>query len=591
MSDVDNELETGLRHQQAGRLAEAEAHFRNVLARQPNHSRALALLGAVAARAGRLDAAIELISRAAAVEPMVADYHYNLGTLLWRSGNRDLAFKALSEAIRLSPGHAAAHCNIGAFHAELGQFEDAKRALKQATSLQPNFALAFNNLGNVLKELGETPDAIACYRRAVALASGVPHFHSNLLFALNYQTGVSAEQLLAEQRVWSSVHADPLAADRREAAPADPSRRRLRIGYVSPDFRDHAVGRNVLPLLRDSDRSGFEVFCYSNVARPDGLTQWFRSSADAWRDIAAMSDAQAAELVRADRVDVLVDLALHTANNRLLVLARRPAPVQVTFAGYPGGTGMAAIDYRLTDHHLDPPDADRYYVERSIRLPDSFWCYDAFAMQWGMADPPAVGGLPARAKGYTTFGCLNYLAKVNDAVLELWARVLCAVHYSRLLLLAPEGAIRERIGDKMQRLGVDRGRLSFASPRPRPEYLRLYDSMDIGLDTLPYNGHTSSLDSFWMGAPVITLVGDRVVGRAGLSHALNLGLPEWVARSPEEFVAVAMRWADNHDGLAKLRAGMRERFLRSPLADGPRFTRNIEAAYRRMWSERRAPGA
>jgi len=300
--------------------------------------------------------------------------------------------------------------------------------------------------------------------------------------------------------------------------------------------------------------------------------------ADVWRDISGSSDETVTKLIREDRIDVLVDLTMHMAGSRPLVFARKPAPVQVCWLAYPGTTGLTAIDYRLTDPQLDPPGLfDRFCSEKSFRLPETFWCYDPLTSE------PAVGPLPALANGHVTFGCLNNFCKVNEGVLRLWARVMKAVAGSRLLLLAPQGSARERTLNLFQHEGISRDRICFTRFRPRLDYLAQYHHIDIGLDTFPYNGHTTSLDSYWMGVPVVTLVGDTVVGRAGLSQLTNLGLMELVAETPEAFIESAIRLASDLDRLQALRATLRERMRSSPLMDAPRFARNIEAAYREMW--------
>ena len=292
-----------------------------------------------------------------------------------------------------------------------------------------------------------------------------------------------------------------------------------------------------------------------------------------------LADEQFAAQVREDKIDILVDLALHMARNRLPVFARKPAPVQVTFAGYPGSTGLRAIDYRLSDPYLDPPGMDEsIYSEQTVRLPHSFWCYDPL----DCADLP-VNVLPAESNRFLTFGCLNSFSKINDAVLRLWARVLHAVPASRLLLLAPEGSHRQHALDVLGQESIARERIEFVAHQPRQKYLELYHRIDLGLDTLPYNGHTTSLDSFWMGVPVVTLVGQTIVGRAGLSQLMNLQLPELITQTPEEYVQVATDLAADLPRLSELRGTLRARMEQSPVMDASRFARDIEAAYRQMW--------
>lgn len=338
------------------------------------------------------------------------------------------------------------------------------------------------------------------------------------------------------------------------------------------------LGRYLLPLLREHDRASFDIVCYSNNRSDDSFTGRFRDLAPTWCDIARLSDDAAAARVRDDRIDILVDTTLHMEGNRLLVFARRPAPVQVTFAGYPGSTGLQSIDYRLSDIHLDPPGSDgARYAETTWRLPNTFWCYDPVGAAVTVNDSPAM------TTGSITFGCLNNFAKVNSRVLALWSRVLTAIPGSRLIVLAHEGRHRSDAIAALVTSGVAPERIEFVGYRSRQRYLELFRRIDISLDTFPYNGHTTSLDSLWMGVPVVTLVGDTVVGRAGLSQLSNLGLPELVARTGDEFVDIARGLASDPHRLLALRRGLRARMEASPLMDAGGFARDIEAAYRAMW--------
>ncbi|MGA2442601.1 MAG: hypothetical protein ABSH08_16730, partial [Tepidisphaeraceae bacterium] len=402
--------------------------------------------------------------------------------------------------------------------------------------------------------------------------------HSNLIYTLHFHPGYDARMIHEELRRWNQQHAEPLKKFIQPHTNNRDPDRRLRIGYLSPDFREHVVGQNLLPMLRQHDHGQVEIFCYANVLRPDARTDELRRHADVWRSIAGLSDSQAADLIRQDWIDILVDLALHTASNRLMLFAHKPAPVQATFAGYPGSTGLDTIDYRLTDPYLDPPGLnDQFYSETSIRLPDSFWCYDPLVTEL------SVNSLPAQTDGHVTFGCLNKFCKVNEQVLRLWAQILKTVDRSRLMMLCPEGSHRQPLLDMLQREGINPDRVELIAHRPRLQYLELYHRIDVGLDTFPYNGHTTSLDSFWMGVPVITLVGQPVVGRAGLSQLTNLGLTELIAQTPEQYVRIAAELAGDLPRMAELRRTLRPRMQASPLMDAPRFARNIEAAYRQMW--------
>ena len=562
-----------------GQLDEAIAAYRQAIALKSNFAEAHNNLGNALQKKGEFDNAIAAYRQAIALKPKHAEAYNNLGSVLGNQRQLDEAIALYYQAIALRPNYAEAYNNLGNALSDKGQLEEAIAAYRQAIALRPNSPETYSNLGNVEKKKGALDEAIAAYRQAVALKPNHAEADSNLVYTLHFSSAYDARAIAEEHRRWNQQHAEPL---RKFIQPhtndRDPNRR-LRIGYVSPDFREHVVGRNLLPLFRRHDHQQFEITCYAQVPSPDARTSQFQQTADRWRNIVGLPDDQVATQIREDRIDLLVDLAMHMANNRLLVFARRPAPVQVTFAGYPAGTGLNAIDYRLSDPYLDPPDMDEsVYTERTIRLPDSFWCYDPLEDR-GIP----VNSLPALNAGFVTFGCLNNFCKVNDGVLTLWGRVLRQVENSRLLLLAHPGSHRQRTLDRLRQEGIDPGRVEFVPFLPRPTYLELHHRIDLGLDTFPYNGHTTSLDSFWMGVPVVTLVGQRAVSRAGWCQLSNLGLPELAAQTAEQFVRIAVEIAKDLPRLEQLRSTLRRRMEQSPMMDAPKFARNIEAAYRRMW--------
>jgi predicted O-linked N-acetylglucosamine transferase (SPINDLY family) len=527
---------------------------------------------------GRLEEAEAACRSAIALRPDLPDAHMTLGMILTESARSEEAIGAFRKAIKLRPTYANPYNNLGLIYRKRGRPDEAIEQFELAIQQEPNMPEAYTNLGSCLSDRGDFEQGIAAFRKALELAPSLARVHSSMIYTVHLYSGFSSADLRREHVAWNRQFAEPLAASIR---PHDNDRnphRRLRIGYFSPDFRDHVVGSNILPLLREHDHKDFEIFCYSNVPRPDAFTAKMKPYADCWRDIVPIGDAAAAERIREDRIDVLVDLALHTAGNRLLIFARKPAPVQVTFAGYPSSTGLTTIDYRLTDPYLDPPGAsDEFYSEKSYRLPHSFWCFEAQP-----TDPP-VNELPALTAGHVTFGSLNTFRKISPATWARWARILHGVPGSELMVLAPEGSAREKATRILSSHGIDPYRFRFISAKPRPQYMSIYNRIDIGLDTLPYNGHTTSLDSYWMGVPVVTLVGQTVVGRAGLSQATNLGLTELIAWTEDEFVAIATKLANDVPRLAELRRGLRSRMERSPLCDAKGFTRGIEAAYRQMW--------
>lgn len=560
------------------KLDEAAASYRRAIELNPTAFELHNCLGNVLADLGVLDEALNAYQTAIELKPDYAEANNNAGSVLWRMAKTAEATAFFHQAIAIKPTFAAAHGNLANAFMDRGDLDEAIDSYRRAIALKPDLAIAYSNLGNVFKLQARLKEAIGCYRRAVELKPNFYRAHSNLVYTLSFSPDYDPNTIFQEHRRWNAQHAAPLAkAIRAHSNDASPSRR-LHIGYVSPYFRNHAQSFFTIPLFSSHDRQQVEILCYSDVRRHDDVSARLQGMADVWRDISRLQDAEVADLIRRDQIDILVDLTMHMAHGRLLVFARKPAPVQVCWLAYPGTSGLTTIDYRLTDPYLDPPGLDEnFYSEQSLRLADTFWCYDP------LTDTPEVGEPPALRNGYITFGCLNNFCKVNDAVLKLWAKALRAIEHSHMLILTDVGSHRERTAQVLEEQGIDRGRVHFARIRPRAEYLELYHEIDIALDTFPYNGHTTSLDSFWMGVPVITLVGSTVVGRAGASQLTNLGLTELIANSPDKYVRIAAELSRDVSRLAHLRETLRERMQKSPLMDAGRFAKSIESAYRTMW--------
>ena len=605
-----NLLGNSRRRQGEHRLAEDA--WRAALALQGDAPEVLANLGALLLDMEQPAAALPLLRRAQALRPLDADTVYNTGVALRRLGEPAAAATQYRQALALRPDHVDALINLGNACRDLGEYPAAADAyeralqlrpasvealnnagclartlgeldlaelrLREALCLEPGNATLHDNLGNVLKDAGELDAALAAWREALRLDPQRAVTHSNLCYALSFQSAEPGP-ILAECRRWNERFAVGLwDRAQRFANPRVPGRR-LRIGYVSADFRDHCQALFLMPLLAAHDPGVVEVFCYSSVLRPDAVTAQLRSRAAVWREVRLQDDAALAAQVRADGIDILVDLTMHMAGGRPLLFARKPAPLQVAWLAYPGTTGIAAMDFRFSDARLDPPGTDAAYSERTLRLRDSFWCYDP------LADGPDPGPLPALGGAALTFGCLNNPCKLSAATLELWAPLLRALPGSRLLILAPPGRQRERLAARFAALGIDPARVTCVAFRPRAGYLATYQRIDIGLDTLPYNGHTTSLDALWMGVPVVTRSGSTCAGRGTSSQLALLGLEELAASSDAGFVAAAAALAGDLPRLAGLRAGLRARLQASPLMDGARFARSIEAAYRTLWHE------
>ena len=578
MPSIRQALEAAWQHFCRREWQQAERLYLQVLEVDPHQVDAIQLLGAIAGLKGRVEEALGYLRTAVRLCPDSADAHNNLGNAYKTQGKLDEAVASFQEAVRLRPDLAVAYYNLGNALCDANRLEEAAANYERALSLKPDFAEAYLTLGNVRKDEGRLDDAIDAFCKALHLKPDAAYIHSNVIVTLNYHPRHDTRMVQQECQCWNRQHAEPLRKYLRPHPNAPDPERRLRVGYVSPDFRDHADSFFTMPVLANHDHRQFEIICYSDVARPDAVTEQLRGYADLWRSTVELTNEQVAEVVRGDQIDILIDLKLHTAKNRLLMFARKPAPVQLSWLGYPGPTGLLAIDYHLTDPHLEPPGfLGPLPGEEVVRLPETFWCYDP------QSDEPPVNALPARTGGGVVFGCLNNFSKLNDGCLQLWARVLQAVPQSRLLLLAPAGPPRVQVQASLEQYGVSPSRMEFVTRLPRPEYLRLYHRVDLALDPFPCNGHTTSLDAFWMGVPTLTLPGKTPVGRAGWSQLCNLGLAELAADTPEQFVDLAARMAADLPALEAIRATLRQRMRRSPLMDGPRFTRHLEQAYRSLW--------
>jgi len=571
-----NNLGNALRGQ--GRLDDATAAYRRALLIKPDSPEACNNLGVALQERGQLDDAIAAYRRALDLKPDYPNVHNNLGNALGDRGELDEAVAAFQRALQLTPDDAEVLNNLGNALWQGGRPNESAAAFQRAIQLKPDYAEAFNNLGNVLKDLCRLDEALVAYRRALELKPEHISAHSNLIYALHFHPGHNARTIAEEQERWNARFGAPLKpCVRPHSNDRDPGRR-LRIGYVSPDFRDHVVGRYLLPLFRGHDRGSFEIFCYAGVIRPDKLTEEFRQCARQWRDTVGLGDEALAEMIRRDGVDILVDLTQHLAGNRLRTFARQPAPVQVSFAGYPESAGLEAIEYRISDRYLEGGSAEPATGRKErVFLIDSFWCYDPCGID------VAVNGSPARESGGVTFGSMNNSCKVNERALCLWARVLGKVKDSRLVISSRRGSHRQWTLEILGRDGVEAHRVEFEEYRPRRQYLELYHRLDIVLDTHPYNGGVTTCDALWMGVPVVSLAGETPVSRAGLSLLTNLGLPELVAHSEDDYVRIASELARDLTRLEHLRSTLRQRMETSVLMDGPRFARNVEAAYRSMW--------
>jgi protein O-GlcNAc transferase len=587
---LEKTLQEALSLLRQGRLDAARRLYRSVLQTSPDNFDALHNLGLVELQLERFQDAAALFRRALRQRPNSAMACNSRGLALQALGQNDAALTWYEKALAIEPRYANAYYNLGNLLKNLERPEDAVASYEKALALKPDLDRASIGLIGALLSLWRLDDAIAQLRKALAIQPDLPVARSDLVYLSNFRPQETPETLFAAHRAWGELHAPAIASlDLRFARAADPDRR-LRVGYVSPDFRNHAEYDFVAPVLEAHDRRQIEIVCYSDVARPDRFTKHLTAKVERWVSIHGMEDAAVAERIRGDGIDILVDLAGHTAGNRLKVFAAKPAPVQVAWVGYPETRGLAAIDYRISDAVLDPEGSERFSTEKLIRLPH-FCCWRS------RFDAAPVQAAPVTRTGRVTFGSVNQLHKMTPEVIELWARVLRSEPGSRLFLVASALAnpsVRERVTACFADAGIGRDRLALTPTVPTPDHLALYHQVDIALDPFPFNGHTTSCEALWMGVPVITLLGDRRAARTGASILTIIGLPELVAETAEAYVAIAVSLAHDPDRLAALRAGMRERLRTSPLGDVEAMTRAVETAYRgawRRWCEKPKPAS
>jgi predicted O-linked N-acetylglucosamine transferase (SPINDLY family) len=562
----------------AGRLDDAIAAYSKALEYRPDSAHVLTNYGNILRQRGRLAEAVGAQLRAVKIEPGLADAWCNLGSALRARGHVDEALAAYAKALELKPDCPEILSNLGNVLNDKGLIDQAIEHHRRAIQVKPNSFEAHSNLGAALSAAGQLDQAIASFRRAIEIEPGNHELHSNLVYTILFHHEYDGARILAEHRQWAGKFAAPLS---REISPhannADPARR-LRIGYVSPDFRLHPVGRFLLPLLAHHDHKSFEIVAYSSVRRRDPITDRLQSYVDDWQNVVGLSDAEAAQKIRADGIDILIDLTLHMAQNRMLLFARRPAPVQATWLGYVGTTGLPAMDYRISDPFLDPPgQGDDFYVEKTLRLPHSFWCYPRPDVS------PEINDLPALQGSHVTFGCFNNFCKVTAPTLGLWAVLLLQVKNSHLVIHANSGAHQEAVRQRFISAGIDGSRIRFVASQRMEDYFAQYQQLDLALDPFPYGGGTTTCDALWMGVPVVTLAGQTAVGRAGVSLLSNLGLPELIAQTPEQYLSIARDLAMDLPRLARLRRQLRPMMQSSILMDAPRFAADMETAYRQMW--------
>jgi predicted O-linked N-acetylglucosamine transferase (SPINDLY family) len=557
--------------------------YQRALALNPQYTEAHNNLGVAYQKQGKLSQAIPCFQQALALNPNYLAAYHNLGVTLRKSERFEEAINCFQRVLASNPQDEQAHYELGNIFDAQCRFELAIASFERALALNPQLLEAYINLGNSYKNQGLILKAIASYQRALAIKPDYINGHHNHLFVLNYSLEYDQAAIFAAHQAFNERLAKPLAVTMPPHLNERSPSRRLKIGYVSPDFRQHSVAFFIMAIFQQHDHQQFEIIAYYNHEQSDQVTTWLQNEVDQWVNCVNLSDEALAEKIRDDQIDILVDLAGHTAHNRLLVFARKPAPVQVTYLGYPNTTGLTTIDYRITDHYAEPMGAgEAFFTEQAVRMSHSYFCYTPL-----VAEIPLRHELAADHNGYLTFGSFNNFPKINAQVIALWAELLRAIPTAQLLiknksLTAP--SIQQSLLEQFASFGIEPERLKLTAYKAsHDEHLTQYHAVDIGLDTFPYNGATTTCEALWMGVPVVTLVGKTHAARMGLSILSAVGLTEFVADTPSEYIEICVKFASHWDRLRQLRQTMRERMQISPLMDGMGFTRQLEAAYREMW--------
>ncbi|MFZ2542293.1 MAG: tetratricopeptide repeat protein [Gallionella sp.] len=582
---LDAHAYLGLACMQQGKDEQAVTAFKAALDIQPRLVMALANLVTLLHKLERQNEALPYQERWLAAEPLSSRAHYSAAVLYQTLHQLPAARKHYEQVLELGAGGVSVystHLNLGVVCHGQRDFEAAIAHSRQALASKPDSAVSYYNIGNAQKEQGKHDEAIASFDQALKLDPAFADAHSNILFCMNYSEGYDAQRIFARHIEWAERHAAHYIVATPHSNDRDPLRT-LRIGYVSADFREHPVGFFLEGVLQYHSKENCEIYCYFNSTQDDAVTERLRGQVAHWRQISALNDDAVAAMIRADGIDILVDLSGHTAGNRLLVFARKPAPLQLTWLGYCNTTGLSNMDYLLADAVVIPPDTSQRFSEQVLRLPGSYLCYQAPSYAPAVEPPPSV------VNGFVTFGCFNNLSKVTEPILELWTEILRCVPDARLILKAKQlsdPVVQQRFRDwfsahgiAVERVNLDGLYLDHAG------LLNYYSKLDIALDTHPYSGVTTTCEALWMGVPVVTLAGEKFISRNSAALVANVDLDDLIADTPQQYVEIAVALAGDGARLARLRSTQREHFKMSPLGNLPLFVQYLEDAYRDIWKK------
>ena len=566
----------------AGQIEEASKLYRAISRKFPHDDNAWLMLGIIEGQLGNYARSEEYLRHAIKLNNNNTDALVNHGLALFSMGCAEKAISEYIRVLKINPHHVNALLLLGNAYARLDQLIAAENSYKRLLDLNPSSAVAYGNLANVLAYQGRQVEALDNYRKAMRFNPGHSGIHSNLLLCMHYSDTLTLESIYAEHQKWASRHCSAVRRYTEYPVVAEPSRK-LRVGYVTPDLRGHSVAYFIEPLLQYHDRGRFEIYCYVEVVLQDEMTKRLWSYVDVVRDTSRLDDAAVARMIHDDRVDILIDLAGHTENNRVRVFSYKPAPVQITYLGYPDTTGLDAVDYRVTDARADPPGlTEHLHSEKLLRLDAGFLCFAP------PDESPPVSPLPALERGYITFGSFNVLTKITPAMLDAWAAVLHQVPSARLLIKnrqLTESGMRQHMLVEMAGRNISEERVTIFGTTSKEQHMSTYREVDIALDTYPYNGTTTTCDTLWMGIPVITMAGSTHVSRVGASLLSSVGLDELVCTDAGKYINKAVALAGDVGRLTEIRSGLRQRMQVSSLCDAKAFTRIFEEALLMVWRE------
>ncbi|MDX1452695.1 MAG: tetratricopeptide repeat protein [Oleiphilaceae bacterium] len=575
-------MQQGLALHRAGQLVPAVQYYQQVLAIDPLHIDARQFLASVAEQQGQIETALKLFHEVVELDPKRHAIHFMLGKLYHEANAPERALEFYRKSVMIAPAFLEGWNNLGLLYKERHAYADAVACFEQALKHHPRHGLTWSNLGNALKDWGKMQEAVPALRKAGEMEQGLSAAYSNYLVALNYLDDIAPGQIYSAHTEWpqhvpAQLEAERFAFNDRAAEP----NRTLRIGYVSPDLHRHSVAYFIESVF-EKHSDAFEVFVYDCDTNRDEINQRLRTMVHTWRDVKHLSDSDLANQIYDDHIDILIDLCGHMADNRLPVFYQKPAPIQVTWLGYPNTTGLTQIDYRVSDAIADPPgDSDTMHTEKLLRLEGGFLCFT------GDAQAPEIAASPYQRAGHFTFGSFNNAVKISDSTLDAWQQILVGTTNTRLLIKAAQlkdETFRARLLERFTDAGISTDRVEFMGLIVDSHaHLAKYHEVDLALDTFPYNGTTTTCEAAWMGVPTLCLSGQTHAARVGASLLHRLDLDQFVAHSIEDYVSKAIGFAQKPDVLTAIRPGLRRRFEKTALGNSTLFVAELEQALRKVW--------